>query len=154
MTVRITLLSSDDPVHSPALTGSVGTRMWRGIELGLPIFLGYMPVGMAFGILANERGFTTLQAVVCSATALAGAGQFIALSFMAAGADVFETLTSRERLVLQLAAEGRSAAVIGEQLFISPRTAETHRTNLMRKLGLHSQTDLVRYAIRKRILPD
>ena len=71
-----------------------------------------------------------------------------------AGADVFETLTSRERLVLQLAAEGRSAAVIGEQLFISPRTAETHRTNLMRKLGLHSQTDLVRYAIRKRILPD
>ena len=70
-----------------------------------------------------------------------------------AGADVFDTLTSRERMVLQLAAEGRSAAVIGESLFISPRTAETHRTNLMRKLGLHSQTDLVRYAIRKGILP-
>jgi len=72
--------------------GSVRGRTWRGIELGLPIFLGYMPVGMAFGILASTLGFTTLQAVVCSATALAGAGQFIALSFLAAGADVFAVL--------------------------------------------------------------
>lgn len=66
--------------------------------------------------------------------------------------DVFDTLTNRERLVLQLAAEGFSSTEIGAKLFISPRTAETHRTNLMRKLGLRSQTDLVRFAIRKKLI--
>jgi DNA-binding NarL/FixJ family response regulator len=67
--------------------------------------------------------------------------------------DVYDTLTNRERLVLQLAAEGKTSAAIGTALFISPRTAETHRANLMRKLGLHSQTDLVRFAIRRGIIP-
>ncbi len=75
-----------------ALRGSVAARTRRGMKLGLPIFLGYLPVGMAFGILANTLGFTTLQAVLCSATALAGAGQFIALSLMGAGATVFGVL--------------------------------------------------------------
>ncbi len=75
-----------------AVHSSAASRVRRGVKLGLPIFLGYMPVGMAFGILANTLGFTTLQAVVCSATALAGAGQFIALSLMGAGATVFGVL--------------------------------------------------------------
>lgn len=66
--------------------------------------------------------------------------------------DVYETLTNRERLVLQLAAEGKTSAEIATALFISPRTAETHRANLMRKLGLRSQTDLVRFAIRRGII--
>jgi DNA-binding NarL/FixJ family response regulator len=68
------------------------------------------------------------------------------------GLDPYETLTERERLILQLAAEGLSNPDIARKLFISPRTAETHRANLMRKLTLHSQTDLVRYAIRKKII--
>ena len=67
--------------------------------------------------------------------------------------DVYETLTNRERMVLQLAAEGSTSSEVAGKLFISPRTAETHRSNLMRKLGLRSQTDLVRFAIRKRIIP-
>jgi DNA-binding NarL/FixJ family response regulator len=66
--------------------------------------------------------------------------------------DVYETLTNRERLVLQQAAEGKTSAEIAAALFISPRTAETHRANLMRKLGLRSQTDLVRFAIRRKII--
>jgi two-component system, NarL family, response regulator NreC len=66
--------------------------------------------------------------------------------------DACDALTNRERLVLQLAADGRSSPEIAKQLFISPRTAETHRANLMRKLGLRSQTDLVRFAIRKGII--
>ena len=66
--------------------------------------------------------------------------------------DAYETLTERERLILQLAAEGLSNPDIATKLFISPRTAETHRANLMRKLSFHSQTDLVRYAIRKKII--
>jgi DNA-binding NarL/FixJ family response regulator len=64
-------------------------------------------------------------------------------------ADPLQSLTQRERMVVQLAAEGMSNTEIAEKLFISPRTAETHRTNLLRKLGLQSQTDLVRFAIRK-----
>jgi two-component system response regulator NreC len=67
--------------------------------------------------------------------------------------DVYETLTNRERVVLQMAAEGKTSAEIAAALFISPRTAETHRANLMRKLSLRSQTDLVRFAIRKGIIP-
>ncbi len=66
--------------------------------------------------------------------------------------DAYETLTNRERMILQLAAEGYSGTEIAERLTISPRTVETHRSNLMHKLGLHSQTDLVRYAMRRGIL--
>ena len=66
--------------------------------------------------------------------------------------DPLQSLTQRERMVVQLAAEGQTNAEIAEKLFISPRTAETHRTNLLRKLGLHTQTDLVRFAIRRGLI--
>ncbi len=66
--------------------------------------------------------------------------------------ETSDSLTPRERLVLQLAAAGETNGSIARKLFISRRTAETHRANLMRKLGLHSQTDLVRFAIRNQIL--
>jgi two-component system, NarL family, response regulator NreC len=71
----------------------------------------------------------------------------------AAPMDPLASLTTRERQVLCLAAEGRSSGEIADQLKISPRTAETHRANLMAKLGLHNQTELVRFAYRHRILP-
>jgi DNA-binding NarL/FixJ family response regulator len=64
------------------------------------------------------------------------------------GFDPLESLSSRERQILQLTAEGHSAAAIGERLFISPRTVETHRGSIMRKLGLHTHTDLILFAIR------
>jgi two-component system, NarL family, response regulator NreC len=70
-----------------------------------------------------------------------------------APADLYETLTTREREILQLAAESSSITEIAARLGISPRTVETHRENLMRKLGLQSQTDLIRYALRRGILP-
>jgi DNA-binding NarL/FixJ family response regulator len=66
--------------------------------------------------------------------------------------DPLHSLTQRERMVVQLAAEGHSNGEVAEKLFISPRTAETHRTNLLRKLGLQTQTDLVRFAIRKGLI--
>jgi len=71
---------------------------------------------------------------------------------VADASDPLTTLSPREREVLQLSAEGFGNPEIAEKLFISPRTAETHRTNLMRKLGLQSQTDLVRFAIRRGII--
>ncbi len=67
--------------------------------------------------------------------------------------DIYECLTNREREILQLAVEGHSNRTIGERLSISPRTVETHRANLMRKLGLKTQTDLIRFALRRGFLP-
>ena len=61
-------------------------------------------------------------------------------------------LTERERVVLKHAAEGFTNAQIGEKLFISSRTVESHRANLMKKLNLGCQTDLVRFAIRRKII--
>jgi DNA-binding NarL/FixJ family response regulator len=70
-----------------------------------------------------------------------------------AAEDPYEMLTSREREVLQMVAEGRTSAEIASRLFISPRTAEGHRANLMRKLGLQNHTDIVRFALKRGILP-
>ena len=90
-TPRSSARPQDEPV-ALALVGSRWSRFARGLRLGFPIFLGYVPVGLAFGILAHTVGFTVLQAVLCSATALAGAGQLIALSFLASGAGVISVL--------------------------------------------------------------
>jgi len=67
--------------------------------------------------------------------------------------DVYETLTTREREVLHLVAEGHTAPRIASLLYISPRTVEIHRSNMMHKLNLHSRSDLIRYALRRGILP-
>jgi len=62
------------------------------------------------------------------------------------------TLTPREREVVQLVAEGRTNKEVATALNISVKTAETHRTNIMRKLDCHSLSELVRYAIRNKII--
>jgi two-component system response regulator NreC len=61
-------------------------------------------------------------------------------------------LTDREREVLRYLAEGTSNEEIAVSLVISPKTVERHRENIMRKLNMHSRTELVRYAIRKGII--
>lgn len=66
--------------------------------------------------------------------------------------DPYETLTSREREVLQLVAEGKSNVEIGATLSIGKRTVETHRASLMRKLGLRSQAELIRFAVKRGIV--
>jgi DNA-binding NarL/FixJ family response regulator len=68
--------------------------------------------------------------------------------------DRYDLLTNREREVLQLSGQGLSYAEIGARLSISPRTAETHRTNMLRKLSLKDQTELVRYALSRGLLPE
>jgi len=61
-------------------------------------------------------------------------------------------LTAREREIVQLLAEGHSNKEIAVLLELSVKTVETHRSNILRKLGLHSLPDLVRYAIRNQII--
>jgi DNA-binding NarL/FixJ family response regulator len=61
-------------------------------------------------------------------------------------------LSPREREIVQLLAEGHSNKEVAEHLGISVKTAETHRTNIMRKMNFRSITDMVRYAIRNKII--
>jgi DNA-binding NarL/FixJ family response regulator len=63
-----------------------------------------------------------------------------------------DLLTAREREVVQLLAEGKTSKEVAVTLNLSVKTAETHRTNLMRKLDLHSVADLTRYAVRNGIV--
>jgi DNA-binding NarL/FixJ family response regulator len=67
--------------------------------------------------------------------------------------DAYETLTPREREIFQMTAEGRTSTEIGDKLMISPRTVEVHRSNLTIKLGIKNQAELIRFAIRRGILP-
>lgn len=66
--------------------------------------------------------------------------------------DNLNNLTPREQEVLTLLADGDSNIDIAAQLSISPKTVARHRENIMRKLNLHSRTELVKYAIRKGII--
>lgn len=63
-----------------------------------------------------------------------------------------ERLTSREREVVQLLAEGKSSKEVASALNISAKTAETHRANIMRKLDFHSVGEIVRYAVRNQMI--
>jgi two-component system, NarL family, response regulator NreC len=67
--------------------------------------------------------------------------------------DPYEQLTTREREVLQMSVQGFTNTDIASKLFVSPRTIETHRANLMHKLGIRTQADLLQYAILRGIIP-
>ena len=67
--------------------------------------------------------------------------------------EPYDTLTNREWEVLHLASAGATNAEIANRLSISPRTVETHRAKVMRKLDLNSHIDLVRFALKRGILP-
>ncbi len=71
------------------------------------------------------------------------------------GADVtnsYDTLTEREREVLQLIADGLTSAEVGKRLFISCRTVESHRASLKKKLKLRNEAEIVRYAVEQGLL--
>jgi DNA-binding NarL/FixJ family response regulator len=66
--------------------------------------------------------------------------------------DSYQQLTDREREVLKLVAEGHTAREIAEMLVVSPKTVEWYKGSLMNKLNIHSRTDLIKFAIRKRVI--
>ncbi len=65
-----------------------------------------------------------------------------------------DPLSEREREVLRLLALGHTNQELASMLFISVRTAETHRAHIMQKLGLRSRADLVRYALDNKLIAD
>ena len=66
--------------------------------------------------------------------------------------DSYDLLTDREKEILQLLAEGKSNKEVATLLDLSVYTVETHRANLMQRLGLHSTAEIVLYAVRKKII--
>ena len=67
-------------------------------------------------------------------------------------AESYRALTARQREVLQLLAEGRSMREVGHSLSLTPRTVAFHKYRIMESLGLHNTSELVRYAVRHRII--
>jgi len=65
---------------------------------------------------------------------------------------MYKSLTARQREIVQLLAEGKSNKEVALVLGISVKTAETHRINIMRRLGMHSVSQLVRYAVKNYII--
>jgi DNA-binding NarL/FixJ family response regulator len=82
----------------------------------------------------------------------AGVDEYLHLSSIAP-IDPLETLTRREREVLEFVARGHTNAEIADRLGLSRRTVETHRARMMHKLGLETQADAIRFALRRGLLP-
>lgn len=67
---------------------------------------------------------------------------------------LIDTLTKRESEIIKLIAQGNTNSQIGDQLFISPKTADVHRTNIMRKLDVHNVAGLVRFAFQNGLIEE
>lgn len=70
----------------------------------------------------------------------------------ASNLEILSTLTEREIEIIKYIAEGFSSAEIGEKLFISPRTVETHRTNIMKKIEVNNVAGMVRFAFQNKLV--
>jgi DNA-binding NarL/FixJ family response regulator len=102
---------------------------------------------VAIETLSNHKPFFTSMATEVMLTNFQRPG-----SIPAPGEMRSSRLTSREREIVQLLSEGKSSKEVASSLGISVKTAETHRANIMRKLEIHSVSELVRYAVRNQII--
>ncbi len=101
---------------------------------------------LLLGIQAVYRGNTYFSSAISAGDAV---NQYLWQAKNGEGKAGYDLLTSREREVLQLIAEGLSNMKIGEELFISVKTVEAHKAHIMSKLHARNRTDLIRYALRK-----
>lgn len=104
---------------------------------------------LAAAIRAVHKGGLVLDPAVAREAVQASGG-----SSAAGGgeAEPYDTLTDREKQVLKLVAEGKSNKEVAQLLEISVKTAMSHREHLMEKLGLHSRTDLIKFALKRGVI--
>jgi len=102
---------------------------------------------IAVETLSHHKPFLTPRATEVILSKFNGIGTTAELP-----GTVHDRLTPREREIVQLLAEGKSSKEVATSLGLSVKTAETHRANIMRKLQLHTVTELVRYAVRNQII--
>jgi DNA-binding NarL/FixJ family response regulator len=101
----------------------------------------------------NDQLATAIRTVAQGEIYLApGISRNVLLRIGRAPDDPYQRLTTRERQVLQLIAEGKTNRDVATRLGLAVKTIDTHRTRLMRKLGIHDQTALVKLAVRKGIV--
>ena len=114
---------------------------------------GYVPKRAASeDLISAIRAAYNQEIYLYPTLAKALVSDFLSRSHAGPDHSALEELTPREMEVLELLAGGYSNDEIAGQLVISPHTVARHRENLMRKLGLHSKSELVKYAIRKGII--
>ncbi len=101
----------------------------------------------AAAVVSRQHGRDEILAAIRAAT-----GSRVSVLDVRGAHDPLRDLTAREREIFQLVIRGLSTAAIARRLDVSPRTIETHRAHLSRKLGAHSAADLVRYAARNGLL--
>jgi len=104
---------------------------------------------LLLGIQAVHRGNTYFSSAISDTVPIS---EFLWQAQKGDGKAGYDLLTSREREVLQLIAEGYSNQRIADDLFISVKTVEAHKAHIMSKLHAQNRTDLIRYAIRKGIV--
>lgn len=154
-------------IGMPGLGGLAATRQIRENHPGTRILiltqhenkeyvLPALKIGASGYVLKRAEGdelLTAIRAVHAGGTfldpAVAGVLADDARRAPGSPADPFDTLTEREREVLILLAQGKTYQQIAETLYISPKTVDFHRTNLMRKLKLDNRTELTRYALQR-----
>jgi DNA-binding NarL/FixJ family response regulator len=113
-------------------------------------------------VLKSDAGRALLQAVDALLEGrpffTSRIGQMVLEGYLRSGAaaagEEAGTLSPRERQIVQLLAEGQSNKEVARTLNVSVKTVETHRSNIMRKMAFDSLADLVRYAIRNKIVGD
>ncbi len=153
-------------VSMPGLNGIEATRRLRKLVPSAKVLIltihdaeqvlaDALAAGARGCVLKSESGRTLVTAVrkiLAGELFVPDAARPPTIESRTAALRGLERLTGREREVLQLLTEGHGNKEIAAMLGISPKTAETHRARMMAKLGLHSMSDLVRYAIRNRII--
>jgi DNA-binding NarL/FixJ family response regulator len=157
-------------IGMPLLNGVEATRQIRKVSPETEVLIltmhdseqmiqGVLDAGARGYILKEDADRNLLAAVEAVrkhrpylSSRVSAAVSSLALSDAPQGERPARPLTPREREIVQLLAEGKSNKEIASYLHISVKTAETHRANIMLKLNFHSVTELVRYAVKNRII--
>jgi DNA-binding NarL/FixJ family response regulator len=158
-------------ISMPKLRGLEATREIKSLDPGVKVLILSMHKEREYlyqALTAGAEGYLLKEdadgELISAIETLRRGGTFISPLLSTQMADIFvdkfqagsepsmsagEPLTTREREIVKLIAEGKSSKEIGELLFISSRTVQHHRANIMRKLNLKKTADLVKYAIQK-----
>ncbi len=159
-------------ISMPNLSGIEATRQIKGLNPGVQIVIYTMYSDKAFVIDLFKAGISAyvlkddpLSDLILALKAVKGGGTYFStmaptvltrhieeMEEKSTGKDSFDTLSHREREVFPLLAEGKSIKEIANQLFISPKTVESHKYNIMEKLQATSIVDLTKIAIRKNLI--
>jgi DNA-binding NarL/FixJ family response regulator len=158
-------------ISMPNLRGLEATREIKSIDPRTKVLILTMHKDREYlyhALTAGAEGYLLKEdadvELISAIEALRKGGTFISPLLSTQMADIFvekfragsepriapeEPLTSRERQIIKLIAEGKSSKEIGDLLFISNRTVQHHRANIMRKLNVKKSADLIKYAIQK-----